>query len=64
MYVYNYVMDNYKFENINILNIFIRYYSLIKCIKVYIQLILGFNLLLYCLLLKLRWYCMYGICDI
>lgn len=49
MYVYNYVMDNYKFENINILNIFIRYYSLIKCIKVYIQLILGFNLLLYCL---------------
>lgn len=63
MHVYNYVMDNHKSENINILNIPTRYHSSIKCTKAYTLLTLGFNLSSYCSLLKLRWYCMHGICD-
>lgn len=35
MHVYNYVMDNHKSENINILNIPTRYHSSIKCTKAY-----------------------------
>lgn len=60
MHVYNYVMDNHKSENINILNIPTRYHSSIKCTKAYTLLTLGFNLSYYCVLLKLRWYCMHG----